>query len=383
MEMSSVELKVFNKMQNVSVNELVSEFKLACRNGDKLSVAIQKSLLDMASNMIGFDMLRTMIAMIVPYSMCASSLHSLVKTISSIKSVSLSQKVEKAKRIVYMYSCLGVKNKSFLDIIAPKVTRSLLLGLKTSPVVFDLKSMPSDILTKGVFTEDPVSLVYFSNLFWNESVANSIESVLPLLRERMLTIELGDRSSYLYDSSGRTSLIRLNLSPVSAYCFEGTCLGSFIGTDARNPFVHSCRPKVRSFSSDFALFHEMSHHFMIVLNSDTREGVDEIIPFLRELRVDSTYILELPGIFTGFNEFQNITGITVKEGKLCYNRYSEGAYVVSKLKCMGRCSHISKRFFNVPVELVRVLRVEAERQGFKICSDNSLYIEDFVSWKGF
>ena len=128
----------------------------------------------------------------------------------------------------------------------------------------------------------------------------------------------------------------------------------------------------------------MNHHFIVRLTSDFRESFDDIIPLLRDKKVDISYILKLSEVYTGFSEFQNITGITVVGGQIYFNKYSEGAYVLGKKGLSIRCSHTDKRFFNVPVGIVELIKEAAAFVvGVGVAPDSPPKSEGFIGWNGF
>lgn len=376
------EHKYLTDIASINNAPLVEKFKIGCKNATSLDATINIQLLTIASDPCGATTLRTMAAMINPYVECANSLESFVDSIPVDKVVTPQAMIEKAKKIVHLYKTLGVQERSFSDVIKPENSIALFQTLKDNPVIF-LPAVPEDILTTNTFTDNKASLIFRMNLFWNSDVANSVKSVLPFLREKMFAIEIGARSEYRYNRSTHSYVIYLSPAPLSAYCITSTSLGSRIGASFRH-FVHSYAAEKQDFDDDIKLLHEMSHHFTMVLTSDLRDDFDEIIPILRRKGVDTTYVLLLPEIFNGFSEFQNITGIIVKNGHLHYNKCSEGAYVLSKRGFNVRCTHTSKRFFNVPVGLVKLIQEEAEFIGVHIDLDSiPVKLEGFIGWRGF
>lgn len=372
----------FRRLASVNNGDLVNEFKIGCRNSATLDGAIDAQLQIIATDPQGAGMLRIMAAMINPYVRCADSLEALISLIPTDLAVSPQDKISKAKRVSHLYRLLGVRNRNFLDVINPANSKALFQSLVRNPIIFS-DTIPGNILTENTFTDDKALLVSHINRYWNVAVADSARSVLPFLREKMFSIEIGSRSEYSYDPTAHSYVIRLNPVPMSAYCVIGTPLISRVGVST-TPVVHSYAAEKKDFEPDFCLIHEMNHHFIMKLTSDLRESFDDIIPLLRDKKVDVSYILKLSEIYTGFSEFQNITGITVVGGQIRFNKYSEGGYVLGKKGLNIRCSHTGKRFFNVPAGIVELIKEAAAFVvGVGVTPDSPSKFEGFVGWNGF
>ena len=361
--MAACEQTEFGRLSSVNDGALVEEFKIGCKNSSTLDRVIETQLQTIAADSQGAGMLRVMAAMINPYVKCANSLETLINLIPTTRLTNSKDKIAKAKKVSYLYHLLGVQNKDFLDVIKPTNSSTLFQTLVGNPVIFS----------------DTVPNI---NNFWNVDVANSARNILPLLRKKMFSMEIGSKSEYSYDSITHSYVIRLNPSNVSAYCVIGTPLISCVGGGAL-PVIHSYAAEKRDFEPDICLLHEMNHHFIIVLTSDFRENFDDVIPFLIAKKIDISYIVKMSEIYTGFREFQNITGITVIGGQIRFNKYSEGAYVLGKKGLSIRCSHTGKRFFNVPIGLVELIKDGVALMGVSIAPDSPARSEEFVGWNGF
>lgn len=373
----------FTGLAAVNGDPLVAQFKLGCKT-TPLDPVIEQQLGIIAADPYGAGMLRIMTSMIAPYAECARTLELFINSIPTGVLAVTAEKIAKAKKVVFLYSLLGVNGAEFLTTAVPASTKALFQALHANPHVFpDATAAPVTVLTGGTFVDDPASLVVLANMFWNVAVSDAVKSIFPLLREKMFAMEIGARSEYSYNPITLSCIIRLNSAPISAYCLVNTPLCSFVGSKASKKFVHSYAAEKKDFEPDFWLLHEMNHHFVISLISDVRDSFDEVIPFLMEKGIDATYILKLPEIFTDFSEFQNITGITVKDRRLCYNRYSEGAYVLSKKGWSLRCAHVGKMFFNVPVGIMKLVREGSALVGIALAADSAPKLEGFIEWKGF
>ena len=380
--MTSCEQTEFLRLASVNNGDLVDEFKIGCKNSTALSDVINAQLQIIATDPQGAGMLRIMAAMINPYVKCANSLEALINSIPTDRVISPQDKINKAKRVSYLYRLLDVHNRDFLDVINPANSRALFQSLVGNPIIFP-NMIPENILTEDTFTNDPALLVTHINRFWNVAVADSAKSVLPFLRKKMFSMEIGPRSEYSYNIAVHSYVIRLNPTAISAYCVIGTPLVTHVGAGTV-PIVHSYAAEKKDFEADIGLLHEMNHHFIVRLTSDFRESFDDIIPLLRDKKVDISYILKLSEVYTGFSEFQNITGITVVGGQIYFNKYSEGAYVLGKKGLSIRCSHTDKRFFNVPVGIVELIKEAAAFVvGVGVAPDSPPKSEGFIGWNGF
>ncbi len=234
--LTKAERREYKYLSEVDGARLVEEFKFCCENRTHLHHAVNRQLRIVANDPVGADMLRFIGAKVNPYAICAGSLENLVRSIPINVPDRPLDRIEKAEKIVFFYSKLGIrKGRSFTE--AARNTRNLLSALKRKPSSFG-ENIPANILLSRIFSDPVEDLIDRACRFWNNDVSRAVMGVLPLLREKMFSIRLGGRSYYSYDRGTRSCVVHLGLRQVSASHVTERPLCSVIG-EGGAPFIHS------------------------------------------------------------------------------------------------------------------------------------------------
>jgi len=96
-------------------------------------------------------------------------------------------------------------------------------------------------------------------------------------------------------------------------------------------------------------------------------------------KVDALYVAGLKKIYTNMDEFRNIIGIFVKNGKLYFDPCSEGAYLCKAGEYLrGTHKSSTASIMYVPVSFVNFL--QANIPGLKIKKQETLMNIDSEKW---
>lgn len=96
--------------------------------------------------------------------------------------------------------------------------------------------------------------------------------------------------------------------------------------------------------------HEMSHYIRRVLDGVFVNDFTRLLPFLRTILPSKYLSNSLIGSFSDSEEFRNITGLLIVNGKIYFDPFTEAAYMLTG-ECL-RISHCSSFIPRVPNALI-------------------------------
>lgn len=350
---------------------LLEHFKFCCKNKDSLSSKVNNALGEIVMNAAGKETLRTITAKLYPFVYCASTLESLGSAISTNKEGDRKNMRDKAKKIVLLFSALGVQSTPPREAIGNVCT--YLDRLKGDPIIFP---KPDTSYTKGALlrvfggsgTGDDMekrAIMADLNKLWGGAARNAVLAFSKRLKRGMFSILESQKTRYESDKSDKYA-IHFSGADINAPCITGPLCKS-MATSVMPSFDTYYSLQNQDISSSSGLHHELFHHLAIGLELAEYPSFDKLMKVLQLNNVDESYIILLEKIYTDMDEFRNIIGIFVDDsGHVFFDPCSEAAYL-TKSGSFVRATHktgmvmrrIHIKFVNFIKEANKTIKIQA------------------------